>query len=183
MEGFLMPKITFTDYGPDDAFYSEGPQSYTPHWAKTLLLKPKQPSPPKPEKPPSKTLSDEQERLVAEIKRHHPMATTEGILEHLKEWGGGIETNPDHHEAEIDDRTRTQTMKLINKGWAKPGDEIPQPVSIVLGGNLRQNTEPKIKQPSPMQLEERERLVAEIKRHHPQATTEQILKDLEAWGE
>jgi transposase len=43
--------------------------------------------PPKPEKPASKTLSDEQERLVAEIKRHHPMATTEGILEHLKEWG------------------------------------------------------------------------------------------------
>jgi hypothetical protein len=52
-------------------------------------------------------------------------------------------------------------MKLINRGWAKPGDEIAQPVGIVLGGNLRQNTEPKIKQPSPMQLEERERLVAE----------------------
>ena len=50
-------------------------------------LQKQQPSPPKPERPPSKTLSDEQERLVAEIKRHHPMATTEGILEHLKEWG------------------------------------------------------------------------------------------------
>jgi hypothetical protein len=48
--------------------------------------KPQQ-SPPKPEKPPSKTLSDEQERLVAEIKRHHPMATTEGILRELKAWG------------------------------------------------------------------------------------------------
>jgi hypothetical protein len=48
-------------------------------------------------------------------------------------------------------------MKLINRGWAKPGDEIAQPVGIVLGGNLRQNTEPKIKQPSPMQLEERSR--------------------------
>ena len=39
------------------------------------------------------------------------------------------------------------------------------------------------KQPSKMQLEERERLVAEIKKHHPQATTEQIVQDLEAWGE
>jgi hypothetical protein len=39
------------------------------------------------------------------------------------------------------------------------------------------------KPPSPMQLEERERLVAEIKRHHPKATTEQIVKDLDAWGE
>jgi hypothetical protein len=45
------------------------------------------PSPPKPEKPPSKTLSDEQKRLVAEIKRHHPMATTEGILRELEAWG------------------------------------------------------------------------------------------------
>jgi hypothetical protein len=44
-------------------------------------------SPPKPEKPPSKTLSDEQERLVAEIKRHHPKATTEGILRELEAWG------------------------------------------------------------------------------------------------
>jgi len=34
-----------------------------------------------------------------------------------------------------------------------------------------------------MQLEEREQLVAEIKRHHPEATTEGILKHLEAWGE
>ena len=73
--------------------------------------------------------------------------------------------------------------KLINKGWSKPGDDIPQPVGIVLGSNLRQNTEPKIKQPSPTQLEERERLVAEIKRHHPQATTEQIIRHLEVWGE
>ena len=47
----------------------------------------KQQLPPKPERPPPKTLSDEQKRLVAEIKLHHPMATTEGILEHLKEWG------------------------------------------------------------------------------------------------
>ena len=44
-------------------------------------------SPPKPEKPPSKTLSDEQERLVAEIKRHHPKATTEQIIKDLESWG------------------------------------------------------------------------------------------------
>ena len=36
-------------------------------------------------------------------------------------------------------------MKHIHKGWAKPGDEIAQPVGIVLGGNLRQNTESKVK--------------------------------------
>ena len=76
-----------------------------------------------------------------------------------------------------------EMAKLIHDGWSKPGDDIPQPVGIVLGGNLRQNTEPKIKQPSPMQLEESERLVAKIKRHHPKATTEQIVRHLEAWGE
>jgi hypothetical protein len=108
-DGAKVSKITFRDYAPSDPVYSEGPQSYSPHWGRTLL-KPQEPSPantvgcqtqqpaypvtqkqhsspPKPEKPPSKTLSDEQERLVAEIKRHHPMATTEGILKHLKEWG------------------------------------------------------------------------------------------------
>jgi hypothetical protein len=79
------PKITFRDYGPNDPFYKEGPQSYAPHWGRRLL-KPK-PSPPKPEKPPSKTLSDEQERLVAEIKKHHPKATTEQILKGLEAWG------------------------------------------------------------------------------------------------
>jgi hypothetical protein len=45
MEGFSMPKITFTDYGPDDPFYSEGPQRYSPHWA-WALLDPKKPTPP-----------------------------------------------------------------------------------------------------------------------------------------
>ena len=44
-------------------------------------------TPPKPERQPFKTLSEEQERLVAEIKRHHPQATTEGILEELEVWG------------------------------------------------------------------------------------------------
>jgi hypothetical protein len=91
MEGFSMsddkhPKITFRDYGPNDPFYKEGPQSYSPHWGRGLL-KPKQPLPPKPERPPSKTLSDEQERLVAEIKRHHPKATSEQILRDLEAWG------------------------------------------------------------------------------------------------
>jgi hypothetical protein len=48
----------------------------------------------------------------------------------------------------------------------------------------KQQSPPKpVKQPSPMQLEECERLVAEIKRHHPKAATEQIIRDLEAWGE
>ena len=71
-------------------------------------------------------------------------------------------------------------MKLINRGWAKPGDEIAQPVGIVLGGNL---TPPKPEKPPSKTLsDEQRRLVAEIKRHHPMATTEQILKDLEAWG-
>ena len=76
-------------------------------------------------------------------------------------------------------------MKHIHTGWAKPGDEIPQPIGVALGNNLRQNAGPPRpkKQPSPMQLEERERLVAEIKRHHPKATTEQIVRHLEAWGE
>ena len=54
-------------------------------------------------------------------------------------------------------------MKHIHKGWAKPGDEIPQPIGVALGNNLRQNAEPPRpkKQPSPMQLEERARLVAD----------------------
>jgi hypothetical protein len=67
------------------------------------------PSPPKPERPPSKTLSDEQKRLVAEIKLHHPKATTEGILEHLKEWG--VEEFTSQHttrEAEASDEAHTQ---------------------------------------------------------------------------
>jgi hypothetical protein len=32
--------------------------------------------------------------------------------------------------------------KLIYKGWSKAGEEIPQPISIVLGNNLRQNSKP-----------------------------------------
>jgi hypothetical protein len=32
--------------------------------------------------------------------------------------------------------------KHIHKGWSKPGDEIPQPISVVLGGNLRKNFKP-----------------------------------------
>ena len=30
--------------------------------------------------------------------------------------------------------------KLIHKGWSKPGDEIPQPIGIVPGNNLRPNS-------------------------------------------
>jgi hypothetical protein len=32
--------------------------------------------------------------------------------------------------------------KLIYKGWSKPGEEIPQPISVVLGNNLRQGSRP-----------------------------------------
>ena len=78
--------------------------------------------------------------------------------------------------------------KVIWKGWSKPSDQIPQPLSVTLGGNLRPNSEqqsqPKPEnRPSPTQLEERARLVAAIQRRHPQATTEQIVRELEAWGE
>jgi hypothetical protein len=31
--------------------------------------------------------------------------------------------------------------KLIIKGWSKPSDEIPQPTSIIMGANLRKNSE------------------------------------------
>jgi hypothetical protein len=30
--------------------------------------------------------------------------------------------------------------KHIHEGWSKPGDEIPQPNFVVLGGNLRKNS-------------------------------------------
>jgi len=32
--------------------------------------------------------------------------------------------------------------KLIYEGWSKPGEEIPQPISVVLGSNLKQNFKP-----------------------------------------
>jgi hypothetical protein len=35
-------------------------------------------------------------------------------------------------------------MKHIYKGWSKPGEEIPQPISVVLGNNLRQNSKPQL---------------------------------------
>jgi hypothetical protein len=38
-------------------------------------------------------------------------------------------------------------MKHIHKGWWKPGDEIPQPISVVLGGNLRQGPRPPSRPP------------------------------------
>jgi hypothetical protein len=39
------------------------------------------------------------------------------------------------------------------------------------------------RQLSPAQLEERARLIALMKTHHPQATTEELISDLELWGE
>jgi hypothetical protein len=35
----------FSDYGPDDPFYKEGPQRYSLHWGWDLLDQPKKPSP------------------------------------------------------------------------------------------------------------------------------------------
>jgi hypothetical protein len=83
MEGFSMARYTYLGwYKPGD----EIPQAIGIVLGGNLRQN-AEPSPPNPERPPSKTLSDEQERLVGEIKKHHPKATTEGILEHLKEWG------------------------------------------------------------------------------------------------
>jgi hypothetical protein len=75
--------------------------------------------------------------------------------------------------------------KYTYLGWYKPGDEIPQRIGIVLGGNLRQNAEPpKPERPASKTLsDEQKRLVAEIKRHHPMATTEGILEHLKEWVE
>jgi len=39
--------------------------------------------------------------------------------------------------------------KLIYKGLSKPSDEIPQPISVVLDGNLRQTS--KSQSPPPKQ--------------------------------
>jgi hypothetical protein len=36
----------FSDYGPDDPFYKQGPQTYSPHWARTLLGQ-RPPAPPR----------------------------------------------------------------------------------------------------------------------------------------
>jgi hypothetical protein len=82
------------------------------------------------------------------------------------------------------DGRRIKMGKPIYKRLSKPGDKIPQPISGVLGDNLRQNAEPPKPErlPSKTLSDEQERLVAEIKRHHPMATTEAILRDLEAWG-
>ena len=46
--------------------------------------------------------------------------------------------------------------KLIIEGWSKPGDEIPQPVGIVMGRNLRK--------PEPV-LSEAEKVLASIKQY------------------
>jgi hypothetical protein len=32
--------------------------------------------------------------------------------------------------------------KLINQGWSKRGDEIRQPIGVVLGGDLKANSKP-----------------------------------------
>ena len=52
--------------------------------------------------------------------------------------------------------------KHIYKGWSKPGDEIPQPVGIVLGGNLRQNSRPP--PPPPKDEDKRDQKPAEAGR-------------------
>ena len=37
--------------------------------------------------------------------------------------------------------------KLIYEGLSKPGDEIPRPIFVVLGSNLRQGSKPPSKSP------------------------------------
>lgn len=37
--------------------------------------------------------------------------------------------------------------KVIDRGWSKPSDEIAQPISIVMGKNLRQNSPKPCKPP------------------------------------
>ncbi len=64
---------------PSDPMHSEGPQSYVPHWARPHTTSNQQ--------PPSVMQSEERGRLVAEIKKHHPGATTEQILAELEAWG------------------------------------------------------------------------------------------------
>ena len=60
--------------------------------------------------------------------------------------------------------------------WPREPNEPEKPPS-------KPQTKPTLPPPSEARLEERERLVAEIKKHHPGATTEGIIKELEAWGE
>jgi hypothetical protein len=40
--------------------------------------------------------------------------------------------------------------KYTYLGWYKPGDKIPQPIGVVLGGNLKQGSKP----PSPAPKQE-----------------------------
>jgi hypothetical protein len=54
--------------------------------------------------------------------------------------------------------------KLINRGWSKPGDEIPQPIFVVLGGNLRKNFKPS--SPPPKDEGKQEKLKDEGKREN-----------------
>jgi hypothetical protein len=37
--------------------------------------------------------------------------------------------------------------KVTHRGWYSSSDEIPQPISVVLGSNLRQNSKPQPPQP------------------------------------
>ena len=37
--------------------------------------------------------------------------------------------------------------KLINHGWSTSSDEIPQPISILMGRNLRRNSDETSKKP------------------------------------
>jgi hypothetical protein len=57
-----------------------------------------------------------------------------------------------------DDWKAAKMGKLTNHGWSTSSDEIPQPTSILLGANLRKNSneiskkqkeEPKEKEPLP----------------------------------
>jgi hypothetical protein len=68
--------------------------------------------------------------------------------------------------------------------WLRePDEEESEDEDAAVGPSPKPQIKPTLPPPSKAQLEERERLVAEIKKHHPGATTEGIIRHLEAWGE
>jgi len=53
--------------------------------------------------------------------------------------------------------------KVTHHGWSRPDDEIPQPTSILLGRNLRVNSEQPSKQPKPVPVKSPPPVVPEEK--------------------
>jgi hypothetical protein len=57
----------------------------------------------------------------------------------LDESGGVLTISPFRGDAR---RRRAEMGMVINLGWSKPGDEIPQPIGIVISANLRKQVPP-----------------------------------------